>query len=77
MKKGRPAYTLSVLLREDLGARIREVIFSETSAIGMREQRVTKHALEREFARVEVRGERHRRQDRQSGRHGGQCAAGV
>ncbi|MGI8888894.1 MAG: LarC family nickel insertion protein, partial [Nocardioidaceae bacterium] len=57
MKKGRPAYTLSVLLREDLGARIREVVFSETSAIGMREQRVTKHALEREFARVEVRGE--------------------
>lgn len=58
MKKGRPAHTLSVLLRSDLSAAVRRVIFTETSAIGLRELRVDKHALERDFRPVEVRGQR-------------------
>ncbi|MDQ3480399.1 MAG: LarC family nickel insertion protein, partial [Actinomycetota bacterium] len=58
MKKGRPAYILSVLSRSDLVAAVRRVIFTETSAIGLREQRVAKHALEREFVPVYVAGQR-------------------
>ncbi|MBA2445258.1 MAG: nickel pincer cofactor biosynthesis protein LarC [Nocardioidaceae bacterium] len=58
MKKGRPAHTLSVLLRPDLGPALRRIIFTETSAIGLREQQVAKHALAREFVGVEVGGQR-------------------
>lgn len=58
MKKGRPAHTLSVLLRPDLGPAVRRIIFTETSAIGLREQQVAKQALEREFVGVDVGGQR-------------------
>ncbi|MGI8578607.1 MAG: nickel pincer cofactor biosynthesis protein LarC [Nocardioidaceae bacterium] len=57
MKKGRPAHTLSVLVRDDLGPSVRRVIFAETSAIGLRELRVAKHALDRRFVKVEVGGQ--------------------
>ena len=56
MKKGRPAHTLSVLVAADRVAEVREVIFSETSAIGLRELVVGKHALTREFTQVDVQG---------------------
>jgi uncharacterized protein (TIGR00299 family) protein len=56
MKKGRPAHTLSVLVRTDLVDAVRGVVFAETSAIGMREYPVTKHELERSFETVEVDG---------------------
>lgn len=56
MKKGRPAHTLSVLLRPELATEVRTVIFAETSAIGLRETRVHKHALAREFVTIEVDG---------------------
>lgn len=60
MKKGRPAYTLSVLLTDEpgLAQAVQRVIFTETSAIGLREQRVGKRALDRETAAVEVDGQR-------------------
>lgn len=56
MKKGRPAYTLSVLTRRDRADAVRRVIFAETSAIGLRETAVTKHALDRSFGTVIVDG---------------------
>lgn len=57
MKKGRPAHTLSVLLRPDLGSAVRRVIFTETSAIGLREHQIGKHSLKREFVSLEVGGQ--------------------
>jgi pyridinium-3,5-bisthiocarboxylic acid mononucleotide nickel chelatase len=56
MKKGRPAHTLSVLTRSQLAEPVRAAIFTETSAIGLREVPVGKHALDREFATVDVGG---------------------
>jgi uncharacterized protein (DUF111 family) len=37
---------------------VRREIFRQTSTIGVREQTVTKHALDREFVEVEVGGHR-------------------
>ncbi len=56
MKKGRPAYTLSVLLKAAAAVDIRKVIFTETSAIGLREMYVGKHELDRQLEKVEVDG---------------------
>jgi uncharacterized protein (TIGR00299 family) protein len=56
MKKGRPAHTLSVLVRGELAPAVRAVVYAETSAIGMREQTVTKHELARSFESVSVDG---------------------
>lgn len=57
MKKGRPAHTLSVLTPLACADRVRAVVFAETTAIGLREQQVGKHALERRIEVVTVRGE--------------------
>lgn len=57
MKKGRPAHTLSVLVAEDLLARVRRVVFEQTSTIGVREVRFAKTALDREVRTVEVDGQ--------------------
>ncbi|MFY9913530.1 MAG: nickel pincer cofactor biosynthesis protein LarC [Nocardioidaceae bacterium] len=54
MKKGRPAYTLSVLLKAGAAVDIRQVIFTETSAIGLRETYVGKHELDRQIEKIEV-----------------------
>jgi uncharacterized protein (TIGR00299 family) protein len=56
MKKGRPAHTLSVLVDEAHAGAVRAAIFRQTSTIGLREQTLTKHALEREFVSVEIGG---------------------
>jgi hypothetical protein len=56
MKKGRPAYTLSALTNAAAAADVRQVIFAETSAIGLRETYVGKHALDRKMETVEVDG---------------------
>ena len=58
MKKGRPAHTLSVLLPAEAADAVRGVVFAETSAIGLRETTVGKHALERRFVSVAVDGQR-------------------
>lgn len=57
MKKGRPAHTLSALVDTDRATAVRAAIFRQTSTIGLREQPVTKHALDREFVAVEVGGQ--------------------
>jgi pyridinium-3,5-bisthiocarboxylic acid mononucleotide nickel chelatase len=56
MKKGRPAHTLSVLVPHPQAAAVRRVVFTETSAIGLREQLVGKRVLERAWATVSVSG---------------------
>ena len=57
MKKGRPAHTLSVLCTKALGDVVQAVVFRETTTIGLREQVVTKHALERTESTVTVDGQ--------------------
>jgi uncharacterized protein (TIGR00299 family) protein len=58
MKKGRPAHTLSVLVAADRAEQVRAAIFRQTSTIGLREQPLAKHALDREMVTVEVDGQR-------------------
>lgn len=57
MKKGRPAHVLSVLVAPADAATVREVVFRETSTLGLREHHVVKHALARELGTVEVDGQ--------------------
>ena len=57
MKKGRPAHVLSVLVAPADAATVREVVFRETSTLGLREHHVVKHALARELRTVEVDGQ--------------------
>lgn len=56
MKKGRPAYTLSVLVPPAAATAVRRVVFTQTSAIGLRERAVTKRALDRSWVTVTVPG---------------------
>ncbi len=58
MKKGRPAHTLHVLCLPSLTERMREVVFTHTSTIGLRSHLVDKVALRREEFSVEVHGRR-------------------
>jgi uncharacterized protein (TIGR00299 family) protein len=58
MKKGRPAHTLSVLVAADRAEPVRAAIFRQTSTIGLREQPLAKHALDREMVSVEIDGQR-------------------
>jgi uncharacterized protein (TIGR00299 family) protein len=52
MKKGRPAVKLSVLVDQGLEPAIREVIFRETTSLGIRKFRMEKIMLRREFDTV-------------------------
>jgi uncharacterized protein (TIGR00299 family) protein len=56
MKKGRPAHTLSVLVAADRADGVRREVYRQTSTLGVREQRVGKHELERAMTRVVVDG---------------------
>ena len=56
MKKGRPAHTLSVLVAADRAAAVRREVYRQTSTIGLREQPVGKHELDRAMATVELDG---------------------
>jgi uncharacterized protein (DUF111 family) len=56
MKKGRPAHTLSTLVDAERAAAVRTAIFRQTTTIGLREQPLTKHALDREIVVVEIDG---------------------
>jgi uncharacterized protein (DUF111 family) len=47
-----------VLVRTDLAPGVRREVFRQTSTIGLREQAVGKHALDRQMAAVEVDGQR-------------------
>ncbi|MGY2700984.1 nickel pincer cofactor biosynthesis protein LarC [Nocardioides sp. HB32] len=56
MKKGRPAHTLHALVDGARAEEVRTAIFRQTSTIGLREQPLRKHALDREMVAVEVDG---------------------
>ena len=57
MKKGRPAHTLRVLTPASRVAAVQEVVFAQTSAIGLRRLAVDKVALPREIVTVTVGGQ--------------------
>ncbi len=59
MKKGRPAHTLSVLAHPHQAEPLRDIIFAETSTIGIRETAVRKAALARGWVDVPVAGGDH------------------
>ena len=56
MKKGRPAHTLHVLVAADRSEAVRDIVFSHTTAIGLREHPVRKQALDRATVTVHVEG---------------------
>jgi pyridinium-3,5-bisthiocarboxylic acid mononucleotide nickel chelatase len=56
MKKGRPAYTLTVLARPDQTADLRQAVLAQTSTIGVRETAVRKTALPRGWVDLPVAG---------------------
>ena len=55
MKKGRPAIKLSVLVNEKSEDNILDIIFEETTSIGVRKYKVEKTMLHREFSRVKTK----------------------
>lgn len=54
MKKDRPGVLLSVLCRTDDKASLTEMLFAETTTLGVRSYQVERRALERELVRVET-----------------------
>lgn len=54
MKKGRPGIKLSVLTNEKAEKDVLEVIFEETTSIGVRKYKVEKIMLNREFSKVKT-----------------------
>ncbi len=52
MKKSRSANTLSVLTNEKFKDICLDIIFTETSTLGIREQKITRYSLERKFFTV-------------------------
>jgi pyridinium-3,5-bisthiocarboxylic acid mononucleotide nickel chelatase len=56
MKKGRSALTMSVLCDEAARDKLMDIIFAETTTLGVRVIPVAKHALQREWINVEVHG---------------------
>ncbi len=58
MKKGRPAHTLSVLCAAGTAATVQQVVFAQTSTIGLRVTPVGKVALDRTQSSVTVHGGR-------------------
>lgn len=55
MKKGRPGVMLNVLVGEDGIAAMEEIIFAETTTLGLRYMHAECHRLGREFVRVDTR----------------------
>lgn len=54
MKKSRPAVTLSVLCKYELVEKMKEIIFTHSTSIGIREYAVKKNMLRREESTVET-----------------------
>ena len=55
MKKGRMGFELNALCHEQDAQNLKNLIFTHTTAIGVREIEVTKTELKREFARVQTK----------------------
>jgi uncharacterized protein (DUF111 family) len=54
MKKGRPAFTLSVICEEERLSAVREILFSESTTIGLRVIPFVKETLHREFDEIDT-----------------------
>lgn len=54
MKKNRPAYQLNVICKEEDVAKLESIIFSETTTIGIRKQKMERSILKREIKKVET-----------------------
>lgn len=55
MKKSRPGHMFSVLCSQDAADEMKEILFRETSSIGLREYTVKKSMLRREMVRVQTK----------------------
>jgi len=55
MKKGRPAMTISVICEEHQISAVREILFSESTTIGLRIYPFMKETLHREFEEIDTR----------------------
>jgi len=55
MKKGRPAFTISVICEQEQINPVRELLFTESTTIGMRIIPFTKETLHREFDEIDTR----------------------
>ncbi len=58
MKKGRPAHTVCALAETHVADKVRTVLFTETTTLGVRETPVVKRALARDQRTVSVDGQR-------------------
>lgn len=54
MKKNRPGVLVSVLCRAEQADALRALLFRETTTLGIRSYEVERHALRREFAKIET-----------------------
>ncbi|HUW92267.1 MAG TPA: nickel pincer cofactor biosynthesis protein LarC [Bacteroidales bacterium] len=54
MKKGRPAFTLSIICEEESINDIREILFTESTTIGLRIMPFMKETLQREYEEIET-----------------------
>lgn len=61
MKKGRPAWQLNVICTDDTREKLEEIIFRETSTIGIRRVRMERTVLPRSFDSREWKGQMVRR----------------
>ena len=55
MKKNRPANILSVLCNQEVVEQLEEIIFTETTTLGIRKYNVEREVLERKFDKVTTR----------------------
>lgn len=55
MKKGRPGALLTVLCRPELAGKLGEILFAETTTLGIRQRTVSRFCLERRASTVETR----------------------
>ncbi|MDX9729243.1 MAG: nickel pincer cofactor biosynthesis protein LarC, partial [Bacteroidales bacterium] len=55
MKKGRPAFTINIICEEDQLEAVREILFTESTTIGLRVIPFTKETLHREFEEIDTR----------------------
>ncbi len=55
MKKGRPALTVSVICEEEQKDAVSEILFTESTTIGLRVMPFSKETLHREFEEIETR----------------------
>ncbi|MFN2313957.1 MAG: nickel pincer cofactor biosynthesis protein LarC [Bacteroidales bacterium] len=55
MKKGRPAFTISVICEEEHRNAVREILFTESTTIGLRVTPFSKETLHRDFVEIETR----------------------